>query len=73
MCNCIERVSDGVKKAYAAESITVPLEVLSGRTYTCCEVYMNDKAKPIMSNLMHSYCPFCGEKYDITTGMTDND
>lgn len=64
MCDCIKIVTDGVKKAYEAETVLVPFEFFSGRTYTCCEVYRPGKKKPLMSNVAHSFCPFCGEKYE---------
>lgn len=68
MCNCRDKVKQELIRLYPqAESVAMPYEILSDRSFSECEIYLPGKKKPIAISLLHSFCPHCGEKYEISS------
>ena len=70
MCNCDTKIREKIKDKIHPNATFVSnlnLELLSGRTFSNYEAQVPDKKKPIPIKMLHSFCPYCGEKYD-----TDN-
>ncbi len=64
-CDCIEKTQ--VKLSEKLDCPNIDREMLSGKTYS--KVYYSGtnkkgKRKREETNLLHSYCPWCGVKYD---------
>lgn len=65
MCRCIYEMQDNLKEKFGYESVSAPVEILSGRAYLSFTVKEQGKKKEKEIPLMLSKCPFCGEKYEI--------
>lgn len=63
MCGCISRIENGLKEKLCAEHVTIDTEILSGKTYTVVDYSMPGVKKHKATNVFHTYCPWCGEKY----------
>lgn len=66
MCNCIQEIQDKVRERIAPESerVSIDHEMLSGKTYSTAFCYIPGKKKPTEKMVLHSLCPFCGERYE---------
>ena len=67
MCNCIEKIEAQLAKYHDVVSISLnevtSNEVTSvGRTFTTYNYTVGKKKKT--ARIIHSHCPFCGEKND---------
>ena len=66
MCECKKIVTEKMKELLKVEDGLLECELLSGKTYSNFRYGKRNnqgnltKTKPIL----HSYCPFCGEKYE---------
>lgn len=65
-CNCRENIEARLANEKGFREPSINYEVLSGKTFT--EITYKerdkrgkDKTKKLM--VLHTYCPFCGEKY----------
>lgn len=64
MCECRKIIAEELNKAYPESvSIGLPYEEESGRSVSVCHIHIAGKMKVVC--LLHSYCPRCGEKYEI--------
>lgn len=65
MCDCKKLVSDRIHGLVPeADHVSIEHEMLSGKTYSTAYCYIPGKKKPSEKMILHSFCPFCGEKYD---------
>ena len=67
MCNCNKEMCDKIKAKLYPEAEHVSdqsRELLSGRTYSEFEITLPERKKPEIINVLHSYCPHCGERYE---------
>jgi hypothetical protein len=66
MCNCIKEVEQKMKEINYpdAESVSFDnIELFSGRIYSTISIKRPGKKKLERVNIIHSFCPICGEKY----------
>ncbi len=61
MCNCIIMTEAMILGKHGMDGQIVNVELLSGRTYSTFQYKDGKKNKTQM--ILHSYCPFCGQKY----------
>lgn len=66
MCNCMQTVQEKIRERVMpeAERVSIDHEMLSGRTYSTAYCTIPGKKKRVEKLILHSFCPFCGEKYD---------
>jgi len=65
MCNCQKETEQKFREMYPdAEDIYGQYELMSGKAYSIYTIKLPNKKKPIEKNLLHSYCPICGTKYN---------
>ena len=68
MCNCKKELEEKIKEKHGTDG-SISIELFSGKTYSDLwydeEYKYRGKAKTRRKSLsiIHSYCPFCGEKY----------
>jgi hypothetical protein len=65
MCDCRTKIQAGIKEKHGIDG-RLAFELMSGKTYT--DLYYkkpNSRGKEVerTMSVLHSYCPFCGEKY----------
>lgn len=61
MCDCRKTTEQMIAERLGLEGQIVDFEILSGRTYSTFQYKEGKKTKTQM--VLHSYCPFCGQKY----------
>jgi hypothetical protein len=67
MCNCKKEICDRIRNNIHPDADFVSYtdsEILSGKTFSHIEVTLPGKKKPITVNVLHSFCPHCGEPYE---------
>lgn len=64
MCDCMSEIMKKMVAAKGYESISSPVEILSGRAYLSFTVREQGKKKDKEIPLLLSKCPFCGEPYE---------
>lgn len=62
VCNCKEEINDRLKEKFGEEVFLHGYDLLSGKSGTPFE-HKEGKRKTT-SYVFHTYCPFCGKKYD---------
>jgi hypothetical protein len=67
-CDCIKRVNGKCKETLKVDNGSLDHEMLSGRTYTDfnynVQYAATGKVKSKHLSVFHTYCPFCGKKYE---------
>lgn len=72
MCNCIKELEKEMidiefnnRKVIKAELVSAALMFSTGKIHTCSvvELTLEGQKKKGIQNMIHTYCPFCGEKY----------
>ena len=63
MCKCVYEMAQRIKYTKGYESVSPPVEILSGRVYLDFTVKEKGKKKKEVPLLL-SKCPFCGKEYD---------
>lgn len=66
MCKCRFEAMEKIRENMLPEAESISLdhvEMLSGRTYDTASVRMPGQKKEKKINVLHQFCPFCGEKY----------
>ena len=73
MCKCISNLEKKMigrevkkKKVIKASFISAALmfePIAQMRTISQMELYFEGQKKPLIQNVIHGYCPLCGEKY----------
>ena len=78
MCNCISDIKEKALRKYKEEdSFNKPVESVSMReisfpiianrlemrTYTTLEIQLAESRRRKSTTIIHTFCPFCGEKY----------
>lgn len=61
MCNCRKITDARLVEMLGKEGHIVDYEMLSGRTYSTFQYKDGKRNKTQL--ILHSYCPFCGQKY----------
>lgn len=80
MCDCIKKLKKKLDENCKTQTFRKPYEkveieqafVMDGnkmklRTYTKAIVTLTGQKKKIEHNILHSHCPFCGEKINEET------
>jgi len=75
MCDCIKILEEKLHERCLETSFKKPFEsveieqafvmtgnVMTTKTYSRAIITLTGQKKKIDSNIMHSHCPFCGEK-----------
>jgi len=75
MCDCIEKIEKRLDERCKAQEFRKPYEsveieqafvldgtVMTTKTYSKAIITLTGQKKKIETNIMHSFCPFCGEK-----------
>ena len=71
MCNCNQEMRDKIKAKLYPDAELVSdqsRELLSGKTFSKFEITIKGRKKPETINILHSYCPHCGERYEAEEG-----
>ena len=66
MCKCIEQTVEQLKVVMYPDAENISFanqELISGKLFSSVEAQLPGKKKPQIVQLLHSYCPMCGEKY----------
>lgn len=65
MCNCIAEIEKVMEDKHGRKG-EVAVEVLSGKSYSdfAYEEIYRGKKRTKKTCILHSFCPFCGEKYE---------
>jgi formate dehydrogenase maturation protein FdhE len=72
MCTCIKELENKMvgrefknKKVESASFISAALMLSSGIVQSCSEIELEieGQKKKGIQKVLHTYCPFCGEKY----------
>lgn len=66
MCDCAKKTIEVLKEKFPkAEEIYIQnQELISQRIFSVVKVKYPNKKKEDTLNLVHGYCPTCGEKYE---------
>jgi hypothetical protein len=66
MCDCIEKVEEKLSEKMGEPCSLVECGLFSGKTFSIIEYKDTSYKKPktCKVSVQHSYCPFCGNKYD---------
>jgi len=62
MCNCRKELDEKISKLLETEGQIVNFDLISGQTYSGFEYKVGKRTKKQL--LVHTYCPFCGKKYE---------
>jgi len=62
VCNCRKITNARTVELLGKEGEIVDFELLSGRTYSTFKYKDGKRNKAQL--ILHSYCPFCGQKYE---------
>lgn len=61
MCNCRKMTDARLVEMLGKEGQIIDFELLSERTFSTFQYKDGKKSKSQL--ILHSYCPFCGQKY----------
>ncbi len=67
MCKCADQISQGMKETHNLDGHIIDYELLSGKSFSTFRYKtVNSKGKESTKDtfILHSFCPFCGEKYE---------
>lgn len=61
MCECRKKLNKKLSDHLQVEGLIVDFEMISCKTFSTFEYQAGKRTKKQL--ILHSYCPFCGQKY----------
>jgi len=71
VCNCRKEIDKQMSDALKHEGKIVDFDLISGKTYSTFEFQIGKRVKEKL--IIHTFCPFCGQKYFGKSGVPADD